>query len=134
MPGIDRSPASLRSVLLNSRLFYWGGNGGPGELMGPVLTALHTICPRELLTPRGPPSSPAPEVGAAWVSLCFMVEGALECEGQAEGPLPRPISPEGVRSLEPPSPESEVALLGLLRMEGMEGSEAGTLPHRTSAA
>lgn len=102
--------------------------GGPGELMGPVLAALHTICPRELLTPGRPPSSPAPEVGAAWVSFCFMVEGALECEGQAEGPLPRPVSPGGVRSWEPPSPVSEVALLGSLRTGGMEVQRQGPFP------
>lgn len=54
LPGGDSPPASLRSVLLNSLLFYWGRNEprreGTWELMGPVLVAPKTICPGELLT------------------------------------------------------------------------------------
>lgn len=54
LQGGDSPPASLRSVLLDSLLFYWGRNeprrAGTWELMGPVLAAPKTICPRELLT------------------------------------------------------------------------------------
>ena len=54
LQGGDSPPASLRSVLLDSLLFYWGRNEprreGTWELMGPVLAAPKTICPRELLT------------------------------------------------------------------------------------
>lgn len=54
LPGGDSPPASLRSVLLDSLLFYWGRNElrreGTWELMGPVLAVPETICPGELLT------------------------------------------------------------------------------------